>query len=46
MKSTLEGIKVDGTEELISRLEDRVVEMLKLNREKKKKRNENNLRGL
>ena len=40
MKSTLEGIKVDGTEERISKLEDRVVEMLKLNREKKKKRKE------
>ena len=38
MKSTLEGIKVDGIEEQISKLEDRVVEMLKLNREKKKKK--------
>ena len=38
MKSTLEGIKVDGIEEWISKLEDRVVEMLKLKREKKKKK--------
>ena len=34
MKSTLEGIKVDGIEEWISKLEDTVVEIMRADRKK------------
>lgn len=44
MKSTLEGIKVDGIEEWISKLEDRVVKITQA--KKRKKTNEDSLKDL